>query len=119
MDDLKMRNAGIVLLRLGMVFVFLWFGIQQLTNPSSWVGFVPSFVDSLVGAEKIVFINGLFEILASILLLLNIYTRPVALLLAIHLGGIAVTLGFTPIGVRDMGLTIATLAVCLTSSHNK
>ena len=37
-------------LRISLSLVFLWFGINQLYFPSSWIGFVPSFLSGIFGA---------------------------------------------------------------------
>ncbi|MBS3902888.1 MAG: DoxX family protein [Anaplasmataceae bacterium] len=104
-----------VLLRLTMAGVFAWFGISQLTDPNSWSGFVPTWATSLSGIEAttIVTLNGLFEIAGSVLLIVGIFVRPVAILLGAHLFVIALELLPGAIGVRDLGLTMATFAIAL------
>ena len=110
----KMQRIGFILLRIGMALVFIWFGTEQLIQPKAWTGFVPTWaVPSFLNVTQMVLINGLFEIVASSLLILNVFTRFVALLLALHLIGIAATIGINPIGVRDLGLAIATFSLSL------
>lgn len=101
-----------LILRLTMAFVFFYFGFAQLTDPSAWVSYLPSFIDMLpISATKFVLLNGWFEIVAATLLILGAYTRLVSLLLAIHLFGIAFSIGMTGTGVRGIGLAGATLAL--------
>ncbi len=104
-----------LLLRFSLSAVFLWFGISQLTDPQTWAGIVPSWATNLSGldASLIVKMNGIFEVLASILLIIGILVRYVAGLLAIHLFVIASGFGLSPTGVRDFGLAFATLSVAL------
>lgn len=109
----KLHSWAPTILRLGFVFVFLYFGINQIQNPSAWLSFLPKFVNSLPVSEiDFVKLNGLFEIAGATLLFFGIFTRIVAFILAIHLLAIAMSIGFTPIGVRDFGLFVA----CLTLS---
>jgi uncharacterized membrane protein YphA (DoxX/SURF4 family) len=116
MDQNKLENSGLVLLRVGLALVFLWFGAEQLLHPNDWISYIPEFLNNFfLPPVKLVMINGLFEVVASILLILNIHTRIVALLLAIHMIGIAISIGINPIGVRDLGLSVATLSLSLIS----
>lgn len=105
-------NFAHIIVRTGMSLVFLWFGVSQLMNPSAWTGFLPDFTKSLpVSSEQLILANGFFEIIFGTLLLIGLFTRISALLLGLHLGAIASTLGFTSLGVRDFGLTLATLSI--------
>lgn len=105
-------NSATVLLRIALGLVFLWFGSNQLMNPSGWSGFLPDVALSFpLSPETLIQANGSFEILFAVLLLVGFFTRIVALLLAIHLGAIVLSVGFNEIGVRDFGLTCATLSL--------
>lgn len=108
-------QAGLLVLRLGLAAVFLWFGFSQLFNGIAWVGFVPDWAVAFfhLPPAMIVLGNGLFEAVLGALLGMGLWVRPVALLLAFHMAAIVFELGLTPIGVRDFGLTLATIAVAL------
>jgi uncharacterized membrane protein YphA (DoxX/SURF4 family) len=108
-----MKKFAPIVLRIGIALVFLWFGVQQIINPSIWVGYIP---ESLVGifslsALKLVYLNGLFEIVFASALLLGYFTKFAALLLALHMLDITYVVGFDAVGVRDFGLAIATVAI--------
>ena len=102
-----------IVVRIGLSLVFLWFGINQIFNREDFLSYLPEFLLTLSFAETIVLINGIFEVIAGLLLLLGIGIRPVALLLAIHLLGITFSLGYNDIAIRDFGLVMATIAVFL------
>ncbi len=110
---------GYVILRYGLAAVFLWFGFSQLLDGINWVGWVPEWAVQILHIPPafIVLLNGAFEVVAGSLLALNIMTRWVALALAAHLVLITIEIGATAIGVRDFGLTIATLALALLVPH--
>jgi uncharacterized membrane protein YphA (DoxX/SURF4 family) len=109
-----MNNTAKIVLRLGLAFVFFYFGISQLQNPTPWTGFIPEWLVKTDAAKlQFVYINGLFEVVCASLLVLGAYVRIAALLLALHLFGIAFTIGLSPIGVRDIGLAIATLTLSM------
>jgi uncharacterized membrane protein YphA (DoxX/SURF4 family) len=111
MDFDKLKNYGPAIVRIGVSLVFLYFGISQLVDPFAWTGWVPGFVSNIINANLLVHINGIAEIVLGLLLIAGIFTRIAALLLALHLYGIAATIGFNPIGARDFGLATATLSV--------
>lgn len=104
-----------VVLRLALTAVFLWFGTSQLLNTNMWIGLVPVWATSLSGmsAVTIVHMNGVFEVIAGVLLALGVFVRLIAILLFAHLLVITSHLGLTPVGVRDFGLSFATLALAL------
>lgn len=109
-----MKKYAPAVLRIGMSAIILWFGYQQIAHTLEWTGYLPDWVNNLpVPATSIVYLNGLFEIASGFLLLFGLYTRIVALLLALHLFDITYVVGYTAVGMRDLGLSIATLSVFL------
>lgn len=104
---------GVTILRLGLSILFLWFGFSQLFDGINWVSWVPEWAVSVLNIPPalIVLLNGTFEVVAGALLALNIFTRWAALALALHLFVLVVEIGLTPIGMRDFGLMMATLAL--------
>ena len=102
-----------VVVRIGMSLVFLWFGTQQLLNPEQWIGFVPPLASSIAPLNTIVLVNGLTEVILGLALIVGFQVRIASLLLAIHLFGITFFMGLTPVGVRDFGLSVATLSIFL------
>jgi uncharacterized membrane protein YphA (DoxX/SURF4 family) len=106
-------NIGLLILRLGLAAVFLWFGFSQLFDGINWVSLVPEWAVNIahLPPAMIVLANGLFEVVFGTLLALGILTRYVAILLALHLAFIAFQMGLTAIGVRDFGLVTALIAL--------
>ncbi|MFZ3019943.1 MAG: DoxX family protein [Minisyncoccia bacterium] len=101
-----------VLLRVAMALVFIWFGTQQLMRPEQWTSFIPAFIN-FIPAIKMVVLNGWFEVVFGVALLIGFYTRLTSFLLALHLLGIAFTVGLNALGVRDFGLALATFSIFL------
>lgn len=110
-----LSKYGPILLRYAMSLVVLWFGYSQLINPEMWMRVVPAWAAGMFdgGAATIIMMNGWFEIITGILLILGIGVRWVAFLLGLHLIGIASNFGLSPIGVRDWGLCLAMFGVFL------
>ena len=104
-----------VVLRLGMTAVILWFSLQQFFHAGAWTAYVPdsAVAFSHLSATTLVYLNATFELVFGVMLAFGYYTRIVALLLALHLFDIMVVVGYGEIGVRDFGLALATLVVCM------
>ena len=107
------QEWGILILRIGLAALFLWFGFSQLIDGLSWVSWVPEWAVNLLHLPPamIVLLNGAFEVVAGGLLAFNILTRWAALALALHLLILVIDIGLTQIGVRDFGLMMATFAL--------
>lgn len=107
------------LLTLGLVYVFLFFGIDKLVRPLLWIGWMPPWFEGVVGATRNQWLMafGILEIALGLLLLLPKVKlqRVVTSLMAFHLVAVITQVGlFTDIGVRDIGLLFATVALlCL------
>jgi uncharacterized membrane protein YphA (DoxX/SURF4 family) len=112
------KDCAPVVLRIGLSFIFLWFGLTQLFDQSAWVSFIPEFVTKSTGlsAETFVIFNGIFEVFFASLLAFGIWTRLVASLLFIHMFAIIADVGLSPIGIRDIGLMFALLSVAFFGS---
>ncbi len=110
----KVREFAPVVLRFGLVILFLWFGLSQVTNPGAWTSWLPTWTQSLpVSGTALVLFNGLFEAGLGAALAAGFWARLVATLLALHLLLIAYEVGYNDIGVRDFCLAIATSAIAL------
>lgn len=108
-----------VLLRFTISIVILWFGFNQLINPSLWYGWLPSWVN-IIPFEKIIIIyfNGIFEIIFGLLLILGIFTRLTSLIISLHLLLITIGVGYNDVAVRDFGLTLAAFSIFLYGPDN-
>jgi len=117
------------IVRIAVSLVYLWFGINQLINPELFLGYVPQwlyphspqmmhehplqFMHNIpnFSVHTIIMSNGVFETIFGIFLILGLFTRIAAFLLTLHLFGIAFSLGYNDIAVRDFGLAVATLSL--------
>ena len=101
------------LVRIAIGLVFLWFGFTQLFT-DNLLGYVPQWVNTLpISVGAFMRLNGAFEVIFGVLLLAGFFTRIVALLLSIHLLGIALNVGYNDVMIRDLGLTLVTISILL------
>ena len=109
-----LNTYALPLLRAGLVLLFLWFGLSQVSAPGDWLAWVPEWTRAFgVSASTIVLLNGAFEVVLGALLAVGFYTRVAALLLSVHLLLIAYEVGYNDVGVRDLSLAVATLSLAL------
>ncbi|MEM3067350.1 MAG: DoxX family membrane protein [Thermoplasmata archaeon] len=111
----KVKKYYPVVLRVGIASVFLWFGFSQIKNPSQWTGMMPEYAKTLIpiGANNLIYLNGVIEVILAVLLLLGLFTRTVSLLLTLHLLHIITIVGYGAVAARDLALAIATFAIFL------
>lgn len=98
-----------------MAAVILWFSLQQFMHPDMWTAYVPDSATTITGfsAIALVYVNATFELIFGMFLVLGIYTRVSAVLLALHLLDIIWIVGYGEIGVRDFGLALALISVAM------
>ena len=122
----KNQKYSATIIRVGIAFVLLWFGINQLVNPESFLGYMPHWLyphahDAqmqhehpmqlmhnipIPSAHTVLMGNGIVDATIGLLLLVGFYTRIAAFIAALHLLGIAISLGYNDIAIRDIGLAI-------------
>ncbi len=114
----KYSKYGPLVLRIGLSAVVLWFSVSQFLGAQDWVAYVPDSIVSMFGvsALTLVYLNAIFELVFGVMLLLGIFTRISALLLALHLFEISYIVGYGQTGVRDFGLAVAILSIFFTGS---
>lgn len=97
------------ILQLGLAFTFLYAGIDSLTHPQDWIGFVPGWIHTL-GITKELALRGqsFAQILLAVLLLSGWKKRIVASIIALNILVIILVNGFGrdifPVTFRDVGL---------------
>lgn len=71
-----MHKYSIPVLRIGLAFVMLWFGVSQLAHAANWYAFLPEWTNSLpLSQAAFIHLNGLFEITAGMLLALGFFYK--------------------------------------------
>jgi len=119
-NDFLIRNKeySVAAIRIGLALVFLWFGIDEVFNPENWFGYVPQWISSILplSLKAFIILNGIFEIIIGIFLLIGFYTRFFALITSIHLLLIIMAVGYNEIGVRDFGLVAMAISLVFSGS---
>ncbi|MCC6934515.1 MAG: DoxX family membrane protein [Candidatus Yanofskybacteria bacterium] len=106
-------------LRIGLAFVFLWFGVDAFLQPAYWVqAWMPDFVQRLtvgvgMGTENAMFLFGMFEVIVAVSIATGFFMRYFAAAAAAFLLGILVTHGLNEVVVRDVGIIAGLIALVL------
>lgn len=114
----KYKNFAPSIVRFGISFVFLWFGINQLLFPENFIGYIPMWSLALFNVNTIILFNGIFQTLFGLFLVLGLFTRVSSLLLGLHLIIIIFSLGYNDIAIRDFGILIVTVSIFLNGVDN-
>jgi uncharacterized membrane protein YphA (DoxX/SURF4 family) len=101
-----------IVIRYGISLVFIWFGLNQIFNTSSFLGYLPSWANFLP-PKTLIILHGIFEALMGLLLLLGLFTRTIAILLSLNLLNTIINLGYNEIMIRDIGLLAALISIIL------
>lgn len=110
--NVSMERAPQLLLRAGLALMFLYAAISGLTNPDSWVGYLPHLITERIDAHTILPFFSMYELILAAWLLSGLFVRYAALLVAATLAGIvASNISLFAITFRDMSLLFAALAL--------
>lgn len=117
------NKTSYFILRLGLAFVFLWFGTDKLIHPNYWINaWIPQWVFNLLNSFSFktlnfIYIQGIFEITIGLGLALNVFTRIFALLASLFLLLIILSIGINEVIIRDIGLLSGLLAIIFWKSR--
>jgi len=103
-----------ILLRIAISLVVLWFGLNQIFNRELLLGYLPQYAFNLpIEPLSLILINGIFETVFGVLLIIGLFTRLSSFLLSLHIFIIAISIGYNDVAIRDIGLALATFAIFL------
>lgn len=108
----KNRDIARLLLRLGLVFVFLYAAISSLRQPLIWAAYLPNFMTESISATLLIKIFAIYELSLATWLLIGKRVQYAALLSAATFTGIVIT---NPSQLtttfRDIGLVFMAVAL--------
>lgn len=110
--------AGLLLLRLGLGGVLVWFGAAELHSPGAWTVYVPKMFHAV--QSPLMFVHATLLLVAGAFLAVGMFQRLAAwlggLILLAILGALVLTGAVDSVFVRDVGLAAAAFALALSPS---
>ncbi len=121
MSDKNKHAFAALALRIGLSLVLIEFGAGKVRAPEAWLLFVPQWASTGLPEStnllRLLQTHGFVEIIIGIHLIFGFLTRWAAAAAAAMLAVITLILGWTPLGVRDMGLTAGFVALTFTGGQ--
>lgn len=101
-------------LRLGLAIVFLYAGIGALLNPTSWVGFIPVWLKTIIPASIFLPLHAIMDVIIGLWLLTELKKFYAALSASLSLLAIVIfNLGALDIIFRDVALLFSAIALMI------
>ena len=112
------RNAvAKAILTFELVLIFGYFGIDKFVHPLNWIGWIPLWMDGLMGMPKQTWlmIIGTQETLSAILILIPMrrVRQFACLFIVAQMAVILTQVGVNEMGARDFGILLSSLALFL------
>jgi putative oxidoreductase len=95
----KLKSLGLLVLRLALGASFLFHGYPKISDPARWLKAFPGFGFPSYFA----YISGVLEVFGGGLLVLGLFTRGAALLLAIEMGLVLARTRIPAVGIYAYG----------------
>lgn len=114
------KRYALHILRIGLAVTFVWIGVLIFRDPVSWGGYLLPWAVQAIPIPIDQFMVGVavFDMLAGLFLLFNLFTPYVAFLATLHLIGVLVGSGINAVTVRDIGLLFAAFSLFVYTSKN-
>ena len=103
-----------ILIRYALSLLLIWFGLNQLIDPISFLGYVPKFVP--FSASLMLILNGLLDLVLGRLLITGFKVRIVSFIIFLHVIVIALSLGYNDVAARDVFIALVSLSIFLSGS---
>jgi hypothetical protein len=105
------KLSPILILRTGLGLTLLYASLHMLFDTTSWIGFVPQWMETIMSARAFLIIHALFQLILSALLIWDFSLPAASLLTFLDFVGILIFYGVDDITFRDFGLAMAALAL--------
>lgn len=111
-----MNTKVLTLLKIAVAFALLYPGVASLIDPSSWIGFAPSWIPYILPKELFLIFFSVFEIaLAFSILLLKRPFYPSLIAASVFFGVVIFNIGAMDIVFRDISIGLVSLALAMMS----
>lgn len=118
------KRTAVTLLRIALAFSFFYVAISSFLNPTSWLGFFPTWAIALVSpvlsSSQVLYVFSAFEVALGLWLLSGLYLVWAGVVSSVLLAGIvAFNIGAIEIVFRDLSLAVASLALAVLAADKQ
>ncbi len=118
--DRTREKIASFLLRTGLAVLFLYSGISSLFEPEAWIGFIPSFILSIIPGDIALLFVSILEILLFLWLVSGIMTYEAAAVSATALFLIVIfNLDELNFVFKDFAMIFAAISLCVLTKKDK
>lgn len=108
------------LLRIGLIFVFLYAIIDSFVHPGAWLGFIPDFAAKFADPKLLLDTFSGVQLILVIWLASGKYLRYAAFAAGLTITAITLSnVSLLPVTFRDVGLALAAFALGFISQNKK
>jgi len=118
LKELQLIKPALVL-RIGLGLIFIYAGLHMLQDPQNWVGFVPSWIETIINRQTFLYIHAIFELILGVLFLVGLWLPLISFMAFFDFFAILLFFGIDDTTFRDIGLLMMTLALFLISIEDK
>src|SRR6267154_3949381 len=104
----KLKPLGLLVLRLALGASFMFHGYPKLSDPARWLKAFPG----MGFPSYFAYISGILELFGGGLLIIGLFTRGAALLLAIEMGVVLGRVTVPAVGIYNLGKYETPLLLC-------
>ncbi len=114
------NQKALLLLRLGLAFVFLYAAIASFFYPDNWVWFIPNWMQKIVPGRPMLLMHGIFELILGLWLVSGKWVYYAAIVAALDLVAIVLpNITVMDVVFRDIGLITSAVALALLTRPQK
>ncbi len=114
---MQRTNAAKYVLIASLTFLFVWFGIDKLIHPATWIGWMPGWLDGFLGMDIELWLTvvGVIEFVLGVVLLIPHFKARIAAasIIILHLLFVIFQVGWNDIGVRDIAILGSAISLLL------
>lgn len=105
-------HIGQDIIRIGIGFVFVWFGLSGIISPEMWTALVPTWATIFMSAHALVVIHGIVEAVFGFLFMINVWKKLSGAILFVSILQ-TLTIVSGPTLVRDLAISAAVLGITI------
>lgn len=108
-----------LIIRIGIGFIFFYFGIDKFFHTSAWMNWIPPKLVFLLpfSGQVFIYILGVLEIVLGLFIFIGFLTRISSFIASLMLLAIIISVGFNEVSARDITILASTVSLIFSGSN--